>query len=60
MFQLSPVMRGGRTVFPYLGVSVAPEPGSAVYWDNVLPDGTGDQRTMHSGCAVAYGYKWSK
>ncbi|KAF0298415.1 Prolyl 4-hydroxylase subunit alpha-1 [Amphibalanus amphitrite] len=58
MLQLNPVLRGGRTVFPYLGVSVEPEQGSAVYWDNVLPDGTADERTLHSGCPVAYGYKW--
>ncbi|XP_043197646.1 prolyl 4-hydroxylase subunit alpha-1-like [Amphibalanus amphitrite] len=58
MFYLNPVLRGGRTVFPYLGVSVEPEQGSAVYWDNVLPDGTADERTLHSGCPVAYGYKW--
>ncbi|XP_037070817.1 prolyl 4-hydroxylase subunit alpha-1-like [Pollicipes pollicipes] len=59
MIYLSSVLRGGRTVFPLLGVSLEPQPGSAVYWDNLRPDGTGDRRTLHAGCPVAFGYKWS-
>jgi prolyl 4-hydroxylase len=32
MLYLSPVEAGGRTIFPKLGLSVPPEPGSLLFW----------------------------
>jgi prolyl 4-hydroxylase len=32
MLYLSPVEAGGRTIFPKLGLSISPEPGSLLYW----------------------------
>ena len=32
MLYLSTVEAGGRTIFPKLGLSVAPEEGSLLYW----------------------------
>lgn len=38
---------GGCTVFPRLGLRVAPEAGSALVWSNLTPDGEGDRSTLH-------------
>ena len=34
LLYLSSVL-GGATVFPHLGVTVRPSPGSAVFWNNL-------------------------
>ena len=51
-------MRGGATAFPKLGVSLSPEPGAAAFWYNLRRNGSGDPRTLHGGCPVAFGSKW--
>ena len=50
---------GGATVWPYLGVAVFPEKGSAVMWYNTKNDGVPDHLTLHAACPVLLGQKWS-
>jgi prolyl 4-hydroxylase len=59
-FQINKVPAGGRTVFPRIGVSVKPVPGSAVFWYNLHDTGDPDRRTLHGACPVLYGTKWGK
>lgn len=56
---MTDVAQGGSTVFLNLGVAVRPVRGTAVVWHNLLPDGTGDPRTLHAACPVLRGSKWS-
>ncbi|KAI6091728.1 hypothetical protein F4821DRAFT_225451 [Hypoxylon rubiginosum] len=39
------------------GVTFRPVVGNAVFWQNLLEDGTGDQRTLHAGLPVTSGSK---
>lgn len=39
------------------GVTFRPVAGNAVYWANLRPDGTGDERTLHAGLPVTSGWK---
>lgn len=39
------------------GVTFRPAVGNAVFWRNVLEDGSGDQRTLHAGLPVTSGWK---
>ncbi|KAH9885913.1 2OG-Fe(II) oxygenase superfamily protein [Xylariomycetidae sp. FL2044] len=39
------------------GVTFRPVVGNAVFWQNMLEDGTGDQRTLHAGLPVTSGWK---
>eukprot|EP00929_Paragymnodinium_shiwhaense_P050679 TRINITY_DN25524_c0_g1_i1.p1 TRINITY_DN25524_c0_g1~~TRINITY_DN25524_c0_g1_i1.p1 ORF type:complete len:354 (-),score=10.27 TRINITY_DN25524_c0_g1_i1:659-1720(-) len=51
---------GGETLFPELGLSVAPKKGRAVLWSNVkaeAPDES-DPRTFHAGASVRRGVKY--
>lgn len=59
MAYLSEVQAGGDTVFPWTGISLPPERGTAVFWSNI--DRTGiniDEVTLHGGCPVLVGSKW--
>ena len=48
--------RGGATVFPDIGLEVAPKRGTAVFFSYERPDpGT---RTLHGGAPVLAGEKW--
>ena len=49
---------GGATVWPYLGVNVFPEKGSAVWWFNTRSDSVPDIETKHAACPVLLGQKW--
>ena len=49
---------GGATVWPFAGISVFPEKGSAIFWHNTMTDSDPDEFTQHTACAVLYGNKW--
>lgn len=49
---------GGATVWPFLGVNVFPEKGSAVWWFNTRSDSVPDIETKHAACPVLLGQKW--
>ena len=51
---------GGATVWPFLGVNIFPEKGSAVWWFNTKSDSVPDLETKHAACPVLLGQKWSK
>ena len=50
--------KGGATVWPYAGISVFPEKGSAVFWHNVRASDVPDIFTRHAACPVLLGQKW--
>lgn len=39
------------------GVTFRPIEGNAVYWENLFPNGLGDERTLHAGLPVTTGQK---
>ena len=47
----SPAGDGGTTDFPHLGLQIKPKKGMALMWNNILPDGTADERVFHAGTA---------
>ena len=49
---------GGETDFPRLGLKVRGRTGEALIFENVLPDGTGDMKTVHAGLPPTRGEKW--
>ena len=49
---------GGATVWPFAGISVFPEKGSAIFWHNLKTDSEPDVLTQHAACAVLLGNKW--
>ena len=55
---LSDVEAGGATDFPTLGLSVKPQRGHAVYFENLDVQGRLEPRTLHAGAPVRAGEKW--
>jgi prolyl 4-hydroxylase len=55
---LNAVEAGGETEFPVAALRVAPVPGRAVVFDNLLPDGQPDVDSLHAGLPVQRGEKW--
>ena len=49
---------GAETVFPDLDISFRGQSGDAVYFANVLPDGSPDYLTSHAALPPARGRKW--
>jgi prolyl 4-hydroxylase len=49
---------GGETDFPKAGVKFRGRAGEALFFDNLLPDGRGNTKTLHAGLAPIRGEKW--
>jgi prolyl 4-hydroxylase len=49
---------GGETEFSRIGVKFRGRTGEALVFDNVLPNGTGDMNTVHTGRPPTRGEKW--
>ncbi len=55
---LNAVDEGGETEFPRRGLRIAPRPGAALAFRNLLADGTADEDSLHAGLPVRRGEKW--
>jgi len=51
---------GARTTFPKLGVSVAPVAHTALVFNDCLPNGEEDPRTLHGGAPPLEGFREAK
>lgn len=58
MAWLNIVEEGGETHFPELGISIAPQKGALLVWNNASPDGTANRATLHAGLPVVRGVKY--
>lgn len=58
MIYLNDVAEGGETHFPNIGVTIAPQRGALIVWNNAAPDGALNQDTIHAGLPVARGTKY--
>jgi len=58
MIYLNDVEEGGATWFPTAGIRVAPKRGLLLLWNNMNPDGTPNQQTLHEGMRVIAGTKY--
>ena len=58
MAYLSAVEDGGSTDFPKLPLSVPAQPGALLVWNNMKPDGTPNQASLHAGTPVKAGVKY--
>lgn len=55
---LNDVEAGGGTLFPELGLEVAPRKGGAVFFTNVTPEGSPCRLSLHGGSPVISGVKY--
>jgi prolyl 4-hydroxylase len=55
---LNEVEAGGDTHFTRLGISITPQPGALLVWNNVTPEGLPNFETMHAGTPVERGVKY--
>lgn len=58
MVYLNELKSGGATDFPRLGLSIQPEPGMLVVWDNMTRGGMPNRATIHAGMPVEAGAKY--
>ncbi|GMM60425.1 prolyl hydroxylase family protein [Novosphingobium pituita] len=64
MAYLNAVEEGGSTDFPKVDitpgvhVSIPPQPGALLIWNNMAPDGRPNPRSLHAGCPVIKGVKY--
>ncbi|HEX8383776.1 MAG TPA: 2OG-Fe(II) oxygenase [Sphingomonas sp.] len=58
MIYLNDVPEGGATWFPRAGVRVAPRRGLLLAWNNMKPDGSPNDGTIHEGMPVVEGVKY--
>jgi prolyl 4-hydroxylase len=58
MIYLNDVAEGGATWFPQAGIRVAPRRGLLLTWNNMQPDGSPNERTLHEGMPVVEGVKY--
>jgi prolyl 4-hydroxylase len=58
MVYLNDVAEGGITEFVRIGVTIPPQAGALLLWNNNLPDGTVNWNTMHAALPVERGEKY--
>ncbi|HET9629814.1 MAG TPA: 2OG-Fe(II) oxygenase [Novosphingobium sp.] len=58
MAYLCEVTEGGRTDFVRLGISIPPQRGLLLVWNNAAPDGSPNWDTMHAAQPVLQGSKY--
>ncbi|QNA84343.1 2OG-Fe(II) oxygenase [Sphingomonas sp. So64.6b] len=58
MIYLNDVEEGGATWFPQAGIRVAPKRGLLLAWNNMKPDGSPNDKTLHEGMPVVRGTKY--
>lgn len=58
MAYLNPVDEGGSTDFPKVELSIPPQPGTLIIWNNMKPDGTPNPKSLHAGTPVVRGVKY--
>ncbi len=58
MIYLNAVEEGGDTLFINLGLSIPPQPGALLVWNNGALDGSLNQYTLHAGTPVVRGTKY--
>ncbi|RZF65761.1 2OG-Fe(II) oxygenase [Sphingomonas populi] len=58
MIYLNDVEEGGATWFPLAGLRVNPKQGLLLAWNNMNPDGSPNDKTLHEGVAVMKGTKY--
>lgn len=58
MAYLNDLAEGGATRFPTIGVSVQPQAGALLVWNNMLPDGTPNPDVRHAALPVVEGVKY--
>ena len=58
MIYLCDVEEGGQTCFTRIGVSVPPQRGALLVWNNAAPDGSPNVDTLHAALPVIRGTKY--
>ena len=58
MCYLNEVEEGGATTFDTLGISIAPQAGALLIWNNARPDGSPNPDVIHAGTPVVKGVKY--
>jgi len=58
MAYLNDVAEGGSTDFTNIGLSIPPQKGVLLVWNNCRPDGVPNDDTMHAGTPVIKGVKY--
>lgn len=58
MAYLNAVEEGGTTDFTRVDLSIPPQPGALLIWNNMKPDGTPNPDAMHAGMPVIRGVKY--
>jgi prolyl 4-hydroxylase len=58
MAYLNDVAEGGATIFGHIGVSVQPQAGALLIWNNALPDGRPNPDVLHAALPVVRGPKY--
>lgn len=58
MAYLNAVDEGGATEFPKTGLSIPPQAGALLAWNNMSPDGSPNPNSLHAGCPVICGTKY--
>ncbi|MEO0033432.1 MAG: hypothetical protein RIS94_3190 [Pseudomonadota bacterium] len=58
MAYLNAVEEGGSTDFPLVDLSIPPQAGALLVWNNMKPDGTRNSKALHAGTPVLRGTKY--